>query len=36
MKDRQEKLLKVQLLKIYYIAENHKQDSRSNDDNSAT
>ena len=33
MKNRQEELSRIQLLKIHCIAENLKQDSRSNDDN---
>ena len=33
MKDRQEELSRIQLLKTHYVAENHKQDSRNNDNN---
>ena len=36
MKNRQKKLSKAQLLKIHCIAENHKQNSRDSDDDSAS
>ena len=36
MKNRQEKLSKVQFLKIHCIVENHKQNNRDNDDDSAS
>ena len=36
MKNRQEKLSKIQFLKINYIAENHKQDNENNNDSLAS
>ena len=36
MKDRQEELSRTQFLKIYCIAENHKQNNKSSDDSSTT
>ena len=33
MKDRQEELSRIQLLKTHYVVKNHKQDSKNNNDN---
>ena len=33
MKNKQEKLLRIQFLKINYIIENHKQDNENNNNN---